>query len=220
VSEARQPQALTVGDHRGHLRGVVLFVLQLPGDKESRDGEQPEVLVRDPIGPQLGRARGEQRLWIGSECDGPRPGRELAVEPLSVLDLEQLDQRARFDQGTGSDNQLPSGELRQNVVPYCRRQPPRPVAVRADPGQSGDFCSSRDRTADTDQIHVHLHHDSFEGSHVGYHAKEVRFHDRHAKLLLELSNERVARILAPLRLSAREKKDIRRLLLAHEQHLS
>ena len=56
VSEARQPQALPVGDHRGHLRGVVVLVLQLPGDEERRDGERPERLVRDPFGPQLRRA--------------------------------------------------------------------------------------------------------------------------------------------------------------------
>ena len=40
VSEARQPQALTVGDHRGHFRGVVVLVFQLPGDEQRRHRER------------------------------------------------------------------------------------------------------------------------------------------------------------------------------------
>jgi hypothetical protein len=118
-----------------------------------------------------------------------------------------------------SGDQLPSGELRQDVVPYRWGESPGPVAVRADPGQGRDLCSSRDRTSDTDQVHVHLHRDAFDGGLVRYDAKEVGVHDRHAKLLLELSGERVPRLLVPLRLSAREKEDIGRLLLADEQDL-
>ena len=118
-----------------------------------------------------------------------------------------------------SPDQLPSGELRQDVVSCCRRQCPRPVAVRADPGQSRDLCSSRDSTADPDQVHVHLHRDSFEGSLVGDDAKEVGVNDRDGKLLLELSSERVSRLLVSFRLPAREIEDIRRLLLADKQDL-
>jgi hypothetical protein len=33
VSEAPQPQTLTGGDYRGHLRSLVILVLQLPGDE-------------------------------------------------------------------------------------------------------------------------------------------------------------------------------------------
>jgi hypothetical protein len=70
---------LPVGDHRGHLRCVIVLIIELPGDEERWHRERPEILIGDPVGPPLECARGEQGLGIAAEGDRPRPGRELAA---------------------------------------------------------------------------------------------------------------------------------------------
>jgi hypothetical protein len=53
---------MTVRDRRRDLRGVVVFVLQLAGYEECRNGERSEVIVRYPVGSPLGVARRAARV--------------------------------------------------------------------------------------------------------------------------------------------------------------
>lgn len=75
MSEAGQPETLPVGDHRRHLRCVIVLVIELPGDEERRAGNDLRSSsgipsVHRSSAPAASRASGSPRRVTARAQDG------------------------------------------------------------------------------------------------------------------------------------------------------